>query len=126
MNTFLQQLKTDSNECGDTLYFLDEIKEKATKIVEINNNNWLVLYTNKYYDDSKSLKDCWLQFALLQFSQSELNGDNTLVSCVFSGEGPTSSLREFRHTYWGKDGYNFYLPIDATIKALTYLKEFYD
>lgn len=114
--------------CGDPLYCLKEIKEKFTEVVQITSNSYLALKANIPYGHyTEDLNDCWLSFAFFTWTMSsQEEGDR--VSCVFHGGGPTGGLNELRHTYWGtknSDGYVFYLPIDATIKALEYLKKYY-
>lgn len=121
--SFTEQLKNkDTNELGDSLYALSEIRQQSTELINVHPAHWLAL---KFDKDS-----FWLKFALFGFSQSDLNSteENTKVYTVFEGEGPTGSLREMRHIYWGEDGkgYIFYLPGNAVIKSLEYLKKYYD
>lgn len=114
---------------SESQYLLEEIKEKATKVIEIDHNNWLVLNVKSPYDenDLKNLKDCWMEYAMFSFCVQKEDG-LTKVNLIFQGEGPTGPLKEFRHTYWGLDskGYTFYLPIKATIKALQILNEYFE
>lgn len=122
--------KDEGIACGDPFYLLDEIKAKAIKLIEIDGNHWLALDTTHPWDekDPQNLHDCSLDFALFSFGMSEVDGKNTRVHLVFEGSGPTANLKEFRHTYWGptREGYVFYLPIKATIKALEILSEYFE
>ena len=135
--SFIDKLKdfTISPEecCGDPLYLLDEIKSISDKFIELDSNHWLAFKVSMPYNDLNpiDIKECWLDFAMFSFAQSNLDDRELRVNKIFQGSGPTSSLKELRHMNWGsrKDcegGYLFYLPIDATIKALTILKEYFE
>lgn len=103
------------------VYRLDDLKSNFEVRKLCRDDGWLVLSRN---DEDEY--GCWLKFAVLGFAESEGNGKNTKVSCVFYGEGPTGSLRECRHTYWGKDGYIFYPNGPIICAAFTALAEFFD
>ena len=110
----------ESFSCGDMLYLLDDLRSQFD-VRDLPHGGQLVL---KRKDGSN-----WLEFAVMMFARSNTDGSNTLVSCVFHGDGPGGkggSLRECRHTYWGEDGYIFY-PDGALISsAFAMLSEFFD
>lgn len=130
MIEFLKDIEKNDGICsGDPMYSLDEIKSVYQEVVEIANDNWLALHpSHPFGDNDKDLKNCSLSFALFRFSCSDADGKNIRVTTIFRGDGPTSSLRELRHIWWGPDGdgYVFYLPLKTTIAALTYLMEYFD
>lgn len=109
-----------ASRVGDdtVLYPLDELKAKFD--VRELAPGWLVLRGPN--------ENNWMTFAVMEFAESETSGANTLVSCVFHGEGPggKDSLRECRHTYWGEDGYIFYPNGEIITNALAALREFFD
>lgn len=53
-------------------------------------------------------EDDMLSFIFLNFAQSNMDGSNVVCSVLMHGYG-FLQLGECRHTYWGKDGYIFYL-----------------
>jgi len=116
-------------EC-DKGYLLTEIKNRADKIYNLDDNNILCLRVElPFDDDKKDLKDASIQWGMFTFGQEEIGKPETAVWCkIFEGSGPTGSLKEFRHNWFGQDedGYVFYLPIKATIKALEILNEYFD
>jgi hypothetical protein len=115
--------------CGDPLYSLDEIKAKAVKVIDFG-DSYLALDTALSFDDNdeQNLYDCSLDFCFFNKVSSNIDGSNVRVTVIFCGNGPTGTLRELRHIYWGakQSGYTFYLPLDDTIKALNELKAYFD
>ena len=49
-----------------------------------------------------------------------------IVDYLFSIEGYSSVLREGRHSFFGKDGYIFYLNARNMIKCLEYCGKYFD
>lgn len=98
-------LESFLNDKDEIVYSLDKIPV-AYEIREIT-NGWVVL---NWHDET------WLKFAVLESDGSS----------VFHGEGPSGSLRECRHTYWGYDGYIFYPNARLITDAFRVLSEFYD
>jgi len=120
--------KKDKMNQEDVVYPLDKILSAATKVIEIDEGSgscWLCLYQKEEYEH-------WLDYGLFQIVSSASDGSSTEVSCIFQGGGTGTlkegefSLREFRHTYFGDDGYVFYMPIKETIKALQILSTYFD
>ncbi len=70
----------------------------------------------------------WLKFAVLEFFSSAPDRSDEQVTCLFHGEGPSGSLRECRHTWWGEngDGYCFYPNGPLITAALKELSTFFD
>lgn len=112
---WLDGIKDDEQDT--VVYSLDSIKAKY-EVREICPNAWLVL---KWDTDH-----LWLNFALLAFHSSDGDDKNILTDCVFYGEGPVGSLKEYRHTYWGNNGYIFYPNQRIITEGLKALSEFYD
>lgn len=106
------------------VYSIDELRATDGLDVRELPGGWLILQRAK---DHGGL---WLRFAVLDFFQSEMNGQNELATCLFFGDGPGGkageSLRECRHTYWGEDGYIFYPDGPLIAAAFEALSEFYD
>lgn len=112
----IEAVEKDLN--GDKLYLLDKLKE-ISEVTTVTNNCWLCI---------QKPDDLTIWFLLVQFVMSDIDGSNTKVSIIFEGSGPSGNLREPRHIWWGPDGngYTFYLPAGAVIKALGRLKEYFD
>jgi hypothetical protein len=107
------------NPEDDVVYSAEEVREFAQELHDLGSGNWLAISSDK----DKFIYN----FAMFSFYSRDVDGAEEYWSRIFEGTGPSSSLREFRHTWWGEgDGYVFYLPIDATIKALTILKKYFD
>lgn len=127
LETMLNQIEEKGPiNSKDTVYPLDKILSQATKVVEISEGSqqcWLCFYQKGDY---------WLDYGFFGFSSSDCDDTNTKVNCIFQGGGTGTlkkgdhSLREFRHTYFGEDGYAFYLPLKETIKALQILNVYFD
>jgi hypothetical protein len=100
---------------GNFVFALDEARERyeARKLP----GGWLVLNRET---------DLWLKFAVLEFCESAADRTDELDTCVFHGEGTLGDLRECRHTWWGEDGYCFYLNGPLVTAALRELSEFFD
>jgi hypothetical protein len=107
----------------EQVYPLDKAKARY-EVRDLCQNGWIVLK----WDKEKS----WLKFAVLQFCTAEHDPSDTRgysnikAYCVFYGDGPSGSLRECRHTYWGEDGYLFYPDGRIIAAAFKALSEFYD
>lgn len=112
----------------DKGYFLKDLKKHATKIFELDSSCWLTLYSN-----TSLLKDGWVYYSMFEQVEADtevvagvLVEKDIKVEELFHGDGPTGSLKELRHTYFANEGYIFYLPMEATIKALTILQEYFN
>lgn len=122
--SFIEKLKDvakdDGISCGDPMYSLAEIKKAAREVHEME-GCWLAL-------DFEGEDDFHVSFALFQFGYQHGNDPDTRVGLVFHGVGCWGSLREMRHIWWGPDseGYTFYLPGPAVIKALQHLQKYFD
>ena len=108
--------KTEGHNEGYIVYSLDDAKAKY-EVRELN-GGYLVLN----WDNEK----LWLKFAVMSFYSANGDGSHVYLSVEFYGEGPSGSLRECRHTYWGKDGYLFFPNGKLITSALAALSEFYD
>lgn len=103
---------------GDTAaYSLDEIR-KGFEVRQICEDGYLILS----WDEER----LWLKFAVMEFFYGEGAKDKLFLQCIFHGDGPTGNLREFRHTYWGDNGYIFYAKKEVIIAGLNALSEFFD
>lgn len=106
--------KVEQDFYDGKLYRLSEITA-IFEVINIDDNHWLFTDTSKGH---------WIDFALMAFVSKD--DDDTYVSTVFKGSG-TVDQREMRHVWFGDgDGYVFYLPGDAVIKALEFLKTYFD
>lgn len=119
----LLTVQPDTIKNDEIVYSLDEIKEKSTQVVDLEQGCYLALFQKE---------DHWLEFALFHFYCSDCDYNNITVNCVFSGEGTGTlkegefALREMRHIWWGEEGYTFYLPGKAVIQALQHLQKYFD
>lgn len=116
---WLDSVENRINADDQPLYPLDLAKAKYDVRELIPDTGWLVIF----HDTSGG---SWLRFAVLRFAVSEVGGRDIQTAIVFHGEGPSGSLRECRHTYWGEDGYLFYPDGPVIVAALKALSEFYD
>lgn len=108
---------TLSDDSKTPIYFMGQIKEKY-EVTQLNKDGYLVL---NWCPDK-----FWLQFAVLTFYSSDLDGSNVWCELLFNGHGPSDSLRECRHTYWGENGYVFYPNAPVIVAAFEALSEFFD
>lgn len=110
-------LKIVKNYNGDDAYTLDSAKD--FEVVELFQNGKLILN----FDKNKFI----LNFAVMSFCSSDMDGENILLSPVFNGSGCLGNLRECRHTWWGdEDGYVYY-PDGRLIKdAFDKLSKYFD
>lgn len=82
----------------------------------------------KNHKDKDSI---WKYFAILSFASSNTDGTDAEYDCFWFGEGPSGTLRECRHSYFGNspseiDGYVFYLNRAVMNDAFDFLSEYYD
>lgn len=102
----------------DPTYLLDEIKKISNKFYELHSNCYLAIVR----------EDILVRAALFQFCSSNCDDTNCKVELIFECAGPSSNLRECRHSYWGPDrkGYLYYLPAKAIVQAINILSEYFD
>jgi hypothetical protein len=101
------------------LYSLDKIKAQNPEyeICHLSRGGFIILNTK--YDH--------VRFAVMKIYSASESG--TVIACIFHGEGPSGSLRECRHTWWGEDdndGYIFYPSGQIICSAFIKLSEFFD
>ena len=70
-------------------------------------------------------KDGWLSWVLLEWVSGDGADGIDLFDIVVHGEG-SSGLRECRHTYFGDDGYIFYLDGDVLSWGIEQLRQWFD
>lgn len=102
---------------GEPAYAFEKLSAKF-EVIRIHSDGWLVLNWDK--------EKFWLKFAAMDFFYSDGDNINLYLKPVFYGDGPTGNLREFRHTYWGDDGYMFYANKKTIVGALELLSKYYD
>lgn len=73
----------------------------------------------------------WVNFAVLEFASSNSDGTDREYECFWYGEGPSGSLRELRHSWFGSspksdDGYVFYINRSKMNTAFDFLSEYFD
>lgn len=96
---------------------LESYKDKGTLEELLPERLYIVHYYNAHNEN-------WLHWEFLLWTGSD--DENTYVETMVKGEGPVGLLRECRHSYWGKDGYIFYLQKDCVLKAIEWLSKYYD
>lgn len=100
----------------DKDYSLDYAKQNYEVIELVEDQSWLVLNKTEY----------WMKYAVLQFAHSNSDRTELMTSIVFHGEGTINGLNECRHTWFGDEGYVFYLPGKTVIRALQELSKYFD
>lgn len=99
--------------------------QDATERIQLNRNAWLLV---------KISNETHVEFAVFVFNDGPTTVNGEIVDperhiLLFHGSGPSGSLRECRHTYWGEvdnAGYIHY-PNFATIEsALRELRRWFD
>ncbi len=103
---------------------LAEIKNKSRKFETLIEGSLWISYTWNAWEADENLNNAWLKWECYEFSEG--NSSDTLVDLFAKGEGPTGALRELRHTYFGEDGYAFYLNATHMRALLTELEKYYD
>jgi len=126
--TLEQLLKTlqepSEMDAEDIVYPLDKLCSAATEVEVLEGG---LCFLCLYQTDEQ-----WLDYGLFEQICSDEGGNNAKVQIIFHGGGPGTlkegefSLREFRHTYFGDEGYYFYLPIKSTIQALQILSKYFN
>lgn len=109
------------DNCNDNIYFLDDFQASELQVEQLNDNLWVV-HNYKVNKDNY----CWLEFAFFEFNSSDGDGSNIELTMMMNGNGPVGSLKECRHTYWGKEGYMFYPNRTHINAALKWLSAYYD
>jgi hypothetical protein len=110
----------------DTLYDIDKAKQKY-EVVPLDELGWLIINDSDPYDKGVKYSG-WMKFAVLTFATSNCDGSEAKGALICHGEGPSASLRECRHTYWGEasNGYLFYFQPKLITLAFKELERFYD
>jgi hypothetical protein len=67
-----------------------------------------------------------VDWVLLEWAASEADGSNPSYGMIAHGNGVGDALREARHTYFGDDGYVFYLNAEILTWGIGQLKEWFD
>ena len=98
----------------DVVYRVDKIP-KDLKVIRLKRQGAIVFNLRD---------DLWVKFAVCSLAFTQDNID--YLSLVFQGEGPSDNLRELRHTYWGEDGYIFYVNGIEITEAFAHLAEYFD
>jgi len=104
---------------NDFVYSLDYLKKTFEVVEIIKDRGWIV-----FKWDAEDGKDGWIKWAVMDWYGSWNN--KQFVNVEFQGEGPSGSLRECRHTYWGEDGYIFYPNGPLITAAFQELSKYYD
>lgn len=102
-------------------YFsLQDAREKFEVRELIKDHAWLVL---KRVSDEESV---FLDFAVLEFATQVVGNEEVECQVVFHGHGLSGALRECRHTWWGEEGYLYYVNGPTITAAFRALSEFFD
>lgn len=123
MKSVIDRLTVVLDHNGDPTYAEPEIRAVATHLIELRPGLLAVIE-----------EDIHVEVALFRWAGGPATKDGIEVEPayyerVFHGGGPSGSLRELRHTYWGEpnnSGYIFY-PNGALIcAAFQHLKRWFD
>jgi hypothetical protein len=119
-------LEMADDDSGEEVYDLYEIRRQAMRCIQLGDGELAgVLAVN-------IIVDLYVDFIVFRCHSGAATKDGVEVDgpkmqIVFRGEGPSGSLRELRHTWWGDD--ESYLPSirpDEIIPAFEALKEWFD
>lgn len=69
-------------------------------------------------------EDIWVTWCLLKEQGS--CSDGKIYELYAWGDGPSGNLREPRHTYFGRDGYIFYVDPEILEWGFKHLREWFD
>lgn len=116
---WLERYVSGIGNCEDVEYSVDAIK-KNFETVDLPLDAVLVLKWSHPKDKF------WLDFAVLEFEHSDIDDTNVHAISLFYGNGPSDSLRELRHTYFGKEGYLFYVKPIILVAAFKELSKYFD
>lgn len=122
MEHFINRVPYELYETGTKEYLGEHIVSAVTEHITLARGGLLAVHQSG--EDG-----LFVQFAVFEFSSSPYHDAevaNTQYSLLFYGEGPSSSLRECRHTWWGEEGYVFYPDAALITDALEKLKKWFD
>lgn len=111
VNVMAQLVPVEASNDHPPMYRGNDIREKADRVIELGGG---LLAVN-------GSDDGWVEFSLF-----EICGSDDTCRHIFNGGGPSGSLREMRHTYWGSEegreaGYVFSCPAKLIMLALEVL-----
>jgi hypothetical protein len=114
-------LKPEKDHNDDPIYSGKHIRELATVVVNLEGQGLLAVLEDGIH----------ISFAVFRWEQGSASGDppDEWYQRVFHGSGPSGSLRELRHTYWGEtdnSGYIFYAPGKLIADAFKQLERWFD
>lgn len=96
---YVLTVRISENHNGEMGYAEPDIREKATEVHELEGKGLLAVLVDGIH----------VSFAVFDWESGPASdGGPAYYRVVFHGEGPSDSLRELRHTYWGDNGYIFY------------------
>lgn len=76
----------------DPVYRDADIRAAATHVINLDGRDLIAVLERQVA----------VSFVVFAFSQSNVDGSDTLYERVFHGNGFSGSLRELRHTFWGE------------------------
>jgi hypothetical protein len=131
MISVIERLTALTDHNGDPVYAEPDIRRVATHAIELvgspnqqNCNGLLAVCEDGIH----------VEFSVFRFASGPATIDGVVVEpatyeVVFYGGGPSSSLRELRHTYWGQadnGGYIFYPNAKLITAAFAALRRWFD
>ena len=79
MIEWLKDCFEGKNHLNDDLYSLDKLLDSAFEVRKLGDSEAYIILNKK--------EDYWLNFAVLEFAESESDDTNTMLSVVFYGGG---------------------------------------
>jgi hypothetical protein len=119
-------VKIERND--DLVYSLYDLSRNF-KVVPLDEDNLYCVW-EKDPDVINEEDFLWGKFAIMKFrtrqTYPETETDNTKLDVIWHGKGPISVLRELRHSYFGDNGYIFYVNRKDMELSFEYLSKYYD
>lgn len=124
MSELIDLLPVTNLDNGDPAYAVDDLRKHATTVINLEGGGLLAVLE----------KDTHVSFIVTTFAEGPSTQNGQVVGPelherVFHGSGPSGSLRELRHTYWGEQnngGYIYYPSAKLITDAFRQLQRWFD
>lgn len=110
----------DDTGCGDALYIVAD--QNATERISLGNDAWLLVHV----EDGVVVTFAVFEFCMGSATRNGVEVEPMKHTILFHGSGPSGSLRECRHIWWGENGYTYYADFALIEAALRELRRWFD